>query len=117
MPLACKNAANHNHPDIIKIAPLEGKKNIAVSQVRELKSDAYIKPHMSQKKVFIIDYADTLNEQSQNALLKVLEEPPENVIFILIAETKASFLETIISRCVVLTLSTPERQTAVEYLT
>jgi len=113
---SCLMAKGGNHPDIVVVAPQENKKNIAVSQVRELKNDAYIKPHMAEKKVFIIDYADTLNEQSQNALLKVLEEPPASVIFILIAETKASFLETIISRCVVLTLSTPEKQLAVEYI-
>ncbi len=115
----CKNcvmAEGGNHPDIVVIAPEEGKKNISVAQVRDVKNDAYIKPHMAQKKVFIIDYADTLNDQSQNALLKVLEEPPVAVTFILIAETKASFLETIISRCVVLTLSTPEKQLATEYI-
>lgn len=115
----CKNCLlveRDNHPDITVIAPLEGKKNIAVSQVRELKLEAYVKPHTAEKKVFIIDYADTLNEQSQNALLKVLEEPPAAVIFILIAQTKASFLETIISRCVVLTLSTPDKNEAAEYI-
>ncbi len=113
---ACVMAKGSNHPDITVVSPEENKKNIAVAQVRELKGDAYIKPHMSQKKVFIIDPADTLNEQSQNALLKVLEEPPEAVVFILIAQTKAAFLETIISRCVVLTLSTPEAEVAEEYL-
>lgn len=112
----CKLAAGNNHPDITVISPLENKKNIAISQVRELKADAYIKPHVSQKKVFVIDYADTLNEQSQNALLKILEEPPLGVIFILIAQTKASFLETIISRCVVLTLSTPDVSLSVDYI-
>lgn len=113
----CKMASGSNHPDIAIVAPLENKKNIAVSQVRELKSEAYVKPHMAHKKVFLIEEADTLNEQAQNALLKVLEEPPEAVIFILIAQSKASFLDTIISRCVVLTLSTPEKQQAAEFIT
>lgn len=112
----CRLAKSHNHPDIVITAPEDNKKNIAVSQVRELKNETYIKPHMADKKVFIIDYADTLNEQSQNALLKVLEEPPGNTVFILIAESKASFLDTIISRCVVLTLSAPEQSVAEEYL-
>lgn len=112
----CRLADSHNHPDISVTAPEEGKKNIAVAQIRGLKSETFVKPHMSQRRVFIIDYADTLNEQSQNALLKVLEEPPGAVVFILIAETKASLLETIISRCVVLTLSTPEHEAAREYL-
>lgn len=116
----CKNCSLHkagSHPDISVTAPEEGKKNIAVAQIRALKSEAYIKPHMASCRVFIIDYADTLNEQSQNALLKVLEEPPGNAVFILIAESKASLLETIISRCVVLTLSNPENDVALDYIT
>ncbi|MBR4122941.1 MAG: DNA polymerase III subunit [Clostridia bacterium] len=113
----CRNCAmGINHPDISVTAPEENKKNISVSQVRELKNEAYIKPHMASRRVFIIDFADTLNEQSQNALLKVLEEPPVSSLFILIAESKASLLETIISRCVVLTLNTPEKSQALEYI-
>ena len=103
----CRLALGNTHPDISVIAPEDGKKNISVDQSRQLKTDAYIKPHQAHTKVFIIDYADTLNEHSQNALLKVLEEPPGSTVFILIAESKASLLETIISRCVVLTLNSP----------
>ena len=113
----CKNCLlKINHPDISVTAPEENKKNISVSQIRALKTEAYIKPHQAQKRVFVIDFADTLNEQSQNALLKVLEEPPESTVFILIAESKASLLSTVISRCVVLTLTTPEESEAFEYI-
>lgn len=115
----CKNCLSANsacHPDITVIAPEDNKKNISVLQIRQLREDAYIKPHSAKKKVFVIDCADTLNAQSQNALLKVLEEPPETVMFILIAESKASFLDTIISRCVVLTLNSPEFSVSAEYL-
>ncbi len=116
----CKRCADclkgENHPDITVIAPEEGKKNIAVSQIRKLKADAYIKPHQAKSRVFIIDFADTLNEQSQNAILKVLEEPPQTASFILIAESKASLIETVLSRCVVLSLTTPERDVAAEYI-
>lgn len=112
----CKSADSCNHPDILVTAPEENKKNIAVGQIRELKEETIIKPHIAKAKVFVIDKADTMNDQSQNALLKVLEEPPAAVFFILIAESKASFLETVISRCVVLTLSTPEKSAAAEYI-
>ena len=115
----CKNCSlqkANSHPDITVTAPEEGKKNIAVSQIRALKNEAYIKPHMASCRVFIIDCADTMNEQSQNALLKVLEEPPGNAVFLLIAESKASLLETIISRCVVLTLSCPETNVALAHI-
>ncbi len=105
-----------NHPDVIYIGPEDKKKNINVGQIRKLRSDAYIKPHMSGKKVFIINKAHTMNEQSQNALLKILEEPPINVIIILIGESLSPFLETIISRCVCLQLIEPEFSDAVDYI-
>lgn len=105
-----------SHPDISLIAPEDGKKNISVAQIRDLRNNAFIKPHQAPKRIFIIDNADTLNEQAQNALLKVLEEPPKTVMFILIAENKASLLDTIISRCVTLTLNTPEFSLAFNHL-
>lgn len=112
----CRMASGGNHPDITVTAPEEGKKNIAVAQIRQLKGETAIKPHQAKRRVFIIDFADTMNEQSQNALLKVLEEPPGPVMFILIAETKAALLETVISRCVVLTLNPPEADEALHYI-
>ena len=115
----CRSCVLHkanSHPDIMITSPEEGKKNIAVSQIRALRNEAYIKPHIAGSRVFIIDFADTMNEQSQNALLKILEEPPGNVVFILIAESKAALLETIISRCIVLTLSSPETEVALDYI-
>ncbi len=115
----CKNcilAKSNNHPDIITVLPEDKKKNISVAQIRTLRSDAYIKPHMGGKKVFIIPLAERMNEQSQNALLKILEEPPQNVIFILITENTSMMLSTIVSRCVVFSLSVPEFCEANEYL-
>lgn len=112
----CRLSATGNHPDIGFTSPEDGKKNISVAQIRALRSEAFVKPHMSSKRVFVIDGADTMNEQSQNALLKVLEEPPESVIFVLVAQTKAALLETVISRCVTLTLNAPEYSEAKEYL-
>jgi len=116
---ACRNCslvASNSHPDITVIAPLEDKKNISVLQIRELREEAYIKPHESEKKVFIIDFAETMNPQSQNTLLKILEEPPEAVMFILITKSKASLLETIISRCVTLSLNVPEYSKCFDFI-
>jgi len=112
----CRLAENNNHPDIITVTLEEGKKNIAVAQIRQLKSDVFIKAHKANSKVFIIDFADTMNEQSQNALLKILEEPPAGTVFILIAESKAALLDTIISRCVVLTLNSPDFSVGYDYI-
>ena len=113
---SCQMAKSKNHPDITIIAPEEKKKNIAVAQIRQLRQDAFIKPHVSNCRVFIIDKAETMNEQSQNALLKILEEPPRGVYFILIAQSAAALLETILSRCVTFSLSPPDREEACRYI-
>ena len=112
----CHLAEIATPPDITVIAPEDGKKNITVAQIRALRTEAYVKPHMAVRRVFVIDKADTMNEQAQNALLKVLEEPPADIIFILIAESAAALLDTIISRCTVLSLVPPETDEAVGYL-
>ncbi len=106
---SCKNchlAKAGTHPDITRIQTLDGKKFLSVEQIRELRADAFVKPHSAQNRVFIIEDAARMNESGQNALLKVLEEPPKNVIFILLAPSKTVFLDTIISRCVLLSVQT-----------
>ena len=81
------------------IKKIEGKKNILIEQIRkELVEDVYIAPATSSYKVYVIDDADDLNTESQNALLKTLEEPPSYVCIMLITENIQNFLPTIISR-------------------
>lgn len=100
----CHLADVGSHPDIATITALEGKKNLSVDQIRELRAEAFVKPHSAEHRVFIIEDASKMNPQAQNALLKVLEEPPKNVIFILLVPSKTMLLDTIISRCVLLSL-------------
>ena len=105
----CKNchmATVKTHPDITYVTMPEGKKNLTVGQIRDIRADAFVKPHSAEHRVFIIKDADRMNEQAQNALLKVLEEPPHGVIFILITPSKTLLLDTIVSRCVLLSLQT-----------
>lgn len=96
---ACILAKAGNHPDIHIISPLKDKKNILVEQIRDLSKDAYTKPFENAKKVYIIQYGDEMNEQSQNALLKLLEEPPEYAVFVILSENTESLLPTVRSRC------------------
>lgn len=103
---ACHQAKVGSHPDITRVSALDGKKFLSVAQIRELRADAFIKPHSASHRVFVIEDAHRMNEQAQNALLKVLEEPPQSVIFILLAPSKTMLLDTIISRCVLLSLLT-----------
>lgn len=96
---ACIMAKAESHPDIYKLTPIEGKRNISVDQIRSVVTDAYTKPYESEKKVYIITYGDDMNEQAQNAFLKVLEEPPQYAVFVILAENIESLLPTIRSRC------------------
>lgn len=111
----CANCRATNSPDIIYVTT-EGKKTIQVDTIRQIRQQASVLPHQSPKQVFIIEKADTMTPQAQNALLKILEEPPEYVIFILITESGQALLPTILSRCVKFTLRPPAVHEAAEYL-
>ena len=94
---SCTCFESNNHPDF-KTINEEGE-NIVISQVREMIQTVYEKPILSKKKVYIINDADKMNKESQNCLLKTLEEPPEYGCFILIATNQDMILNTIKSRC------------------
>ena len=101
---ACRKAAAGIHPDIITVRRLEDSKGrprreIVVDQVRELAADAVVLPNESERKVYIIEDADTMNLSAQNAALKLLEEPPAGVIFLLCAVNPQQLLPTVRSRC------------------
>ncbi len=86
-------------PDFKYIKRQEDKKDILVEQIRkEVIDDMYISPISGDRKVYIIDDADSLNITAQNALLKTLEEPPRYVVIILVAFNESKFLPTILSR-------------------
>ena len=97
-----------NHTDVITVLPEKDKKHIYVDQIRGVRTEAFILPRLNEHKVFIIDGAQRMNEAAQNALLKVLEEPPKNVVFILIVPSRTMLLSTVVSRCVCLSLQSNE---------
>lgn len=87
-----------NFEDYNEISPLEGKKIISIDQIRELIQKASELPTASKHRVFVIDEADKMNVEAQNAILKTLEEPPDYVIIILVVQNENMMLETIKSR-------------------
>lgn len=99
---ACLMASASTHPDIHMIVHENKKKVISVEQVRKVITDAYIKPFENGKKVYIIRYGDDITPQAQNALLKILEEPPQYAVFIILAENTNALLPTILSRSTVI---------------
>ncbi len=99
---SCKQALSDNHPDIIRITH-EKPNTISVDDIREqLNSDVAIKPYSSKYKVYIVNDADKMTPQAQNALLKTLEEPPVYTVILLLTSNINALLPTILSRCVVL---------------
>jgi len=112
----CHLSSVGSNPDITKVTLQDGKKNISVAQIRKIREDAYIKPHSAKKRIFIIETAEYMNEQAQNALLKVLEEPPMCVVFILLTPSRLMLLETIISRCSLFLLNGEENAVSDEMI-
>lgn len=102
--VACKVFDSDNNPDIHYVVPSKTK-SIGVDDIREqVGKNIEVKQYKYKYKIFIIDKADTMTVQAQNALLKTLEEPPEYAVFLLLASNVDYFLPTILSRCVVLKL-------------
>jgi len=98
--LPCKLIEKGQHPDLILLAP--EKKDIQISQIRELQKTLNLRPRLSVFKSVIIDNAESLNSESQNCLLKTLEEPKGATVLILITSRIESLFETIRSRCQIL---------------
>jgi len=107
---ACVQARTRNHPDIIRVSHTKPG-SISVDDIREqVGATVGVKPYSGAHKVYIIDDADLLTEQAQNALLKTIEEPPEYAIFFLLAQNAEALLPTIRSRCVTLKLRNIKNQ-------
>lgn len=112
---ACLRILRHRHPDVHHIVP-EGPL-IPVDVIREVVvPEAARSPFEARMKVFVIEEAERMNPAAQNALLKTLEEPPADTVFILISDREDELLETIRSRCRVVRLEPVPEQRIVELL-
>lgn len=101
----CVKAGKGFHPDIFEALATEGNKDpLKVDAVRDIRSNAFVYPNEAARRVFILHNMNFANEQAQNALLKILEEPPEYVRFVLTCPVSSSLLGTILSRAAVYSL-------------
>lgn len=103
----CRKVFAGIHPDVISVAPGvddKGRKRreILVDQVRFISADAQVMPNEARVKVYVVHDADRMNAAAQNALLKLLEEPPASAAFVLCAANPALLLPTVRSRCVLI---------------
>lgn len=112
---SCMQINGSNQPDIKRIT--HEKASISVDDIRaQLNSDIQIKPYGSPYKIYIVDEAEKMTEQAQNALLKTIEEPPSYGIILLLTNNINVFLQTILSRCISLNLKPVPREGMKKYL-
>jgi DNA polymerase-3 subunit delta' len=104
----CQMADCLEHPDAQWVRPEKIGRSIKIEQVRELQHSVFITPQRSRFRLIILDAAERMNAASANALLKILEEPPQHTVFILIAQQMSTVLPTILSRCQLMKFSSPE---------
>lgn len=95
---SCKKIARHTHPDVRYYTP-EGAAGYLVEQVREIVADVALAPIQAHRKIYILDRVDMMGASAANAFLKTLEEPPDDVVIVLLGRTRESVLPTIVSRC------------------
>ncbi len=101
---SCKQAVSKNQPDIIYVSH-EKPNTISVDDIRaQVNNDVAIKPYSSKHKIYIINEAEKMTPQAQNAILKTLEEPPAYAVIMLLVSNVNTLLPTILSRCVVLNM-------------
>ncbi|MBR5190487.1 MAG: hypothetical protein IKW34_00455 [Clostridia bacterium] len=96
----CHKANKNGHPDIFETDGIIKSKSkvFAVDSVRQIRDDAFVLPNESDSKVYILKNAHNMNDQAQNAILKILEEPPSYVFFIIVTTSRSTMLETVLSR-------------------
>lgn len=98
---ACRKVMSDSHPDFISVRDPEHK-NVAVKIVREIRDDMFIRPNEADRKIYL--FPQEMGIEGQNALLKVLEEPPSYGVFILLSDNPEKLLPTVRSRCTELKL-------------
>lgn len=113
---SCRQSDDRNNPDIIYVKH-DKSNTISVDDIRtQLNNDIVIKPYSNQYKIYIVDEAEKMNQQAQNALLKTIEEPPAYAVIMLLTTNADSFLQTIRSRCITLNLKSVKNDVIKSYL-
>lgn len=111
--VSCKAIVSGQHPDFIEI---DAASHTGVDHVRQIIDAASLLPVLAQKKIYLIDEAHMLSKAAFNAFLKLLEEPPQSVFFILATTDPHKILETVLSRCFQLFFRPVSAQVLVDHL-
>lgn len=101
---ACVKCRANSHPDLLEYGELQSASAFKVETCRAIRADSFILPNDGDRKVYILKETQNMNDSAENALLKILEEPPASVYFILTCDSRGAMLETVLSRAAVLAL-------------
>ncbi len=110
----CVKAQAGSHPDIFTLDGDANPRAFPIDAIRRIRSDAYIRPHEAQTKVYALYGVQNMSEISQNALLKVFEEPPENVLFLLTTVSASALPPTVRSRAQIFSLEGARTETGID---
>jgi len=113
---SCQKVLSKNSPDVYFLEREDGKATITIDAVREMRTDMFLSSNESEYKLYIINEAHLMNDASQNALLKVLEEPPENVVTLLLCDNSDAILPTVKSRAQIIRMSLFSTEDMKDYL-
>jgi len=97
--LNCRRVDRGTHPDVVTVGVLPGKTRLLIEQVKEIEHELSLAPFEARKRVYIIDQVELMSPEATGAVLKTLEEPPANTVFLLLTEQPATLAPTIVSRC------------------
>ena len=111
----CRRILDGNSPDVSMLKREDGKKTIGVDSVRDFCETVYLTPSELNFKMYVFDEADCITPQAQNALLKIIEEPPEGVYMLLLCENSLSLLSTVRSRAQKISLERFEAEALLAY--
>lgn len=103
--LSCRKIESGEHPDVTTITRPPDKQFIVIEQMRDMSRNAQFRPYEGNRRVYIIDDAHRLRTEAANSILKILEEPPETSLIILVTPRPYMLLETIRSRCQILSFA------------
>ncbi len=113
---ACRKAMAGAHPDILEFGGDARARSFHIDEIRVLREQAFLKPNEAERRVFLLFCAQSMTVSAQNALLRILEDPPQNVSFVLTCESRSQLLPTIQSRALCLSMSGVEFEEARPFL-
>ncbi len=113
---SCKKVLEGKHPDVIEITEYIKPRSFSVDEVRRIRREAYISPNESEKRIFILANAESMGVEAQNALLKIIEEPPPHAVFILTVQDTGALLPTVLSRVVTVPINPVDDDVVEEFV-